>query len=1634
MPVSLTIVCSLERLPSLDIYDEQKTSIDVAFGLNLSVGATGADQVDTLAPFLSPWAWKIGGVLLQWAPTGKANPPVAGTMISQNPTPVPALRKRLDDDLKKYDNPDKVKQLAAPGPGRTPASSGAPKLDGTTNGPPIPPWTPRLMHLATLPFPVPQALNLNLLFRVSLTQLKADAKPAEYFKISGDAARRQRVAADFEGDYTAAPILAASGPFDMTRSPNDDGPQSGIWTYKSGTGADAPTIAAQVKRIGINPPADSFVDMADQWIRHPAGARADYAEDWQSRLEVRMAEAFRLPEFFADYLRPATAAPAVADIGIALIADCAGPGLVGASVAQGSSFAESLLATVKNVDPAQEPFTLTRPQWTELENLSRGLYTSFQQWKDTVTTTIPSLSNCELLKAAPKAMTIQEIAVQFQRIIDQVFSTQHDETQPDLINLWALFRAQWEVLLDNATTLGDAEKSRIRQALAAHASPPPAPSQPTAKTSRLFDIRTRLAVDNMDRLWSSFVVSNAAALAADPDGLQLIETCFPAFLQYYASIRFGIDRPSVAGCTLPSGASEQALINSFTLPVNYVPQAPQSERGGLKQSLINTRAENFKKVLRPEKGAVAPDDKVPQGLTFSLGRIAPDPNGSQADILESISGFAVLMREVGAVDTSWHCLNYAEPWLDDKPLLTDPCVAPYRLHYRGNLKQALATYNNKALTADSPLNEDDLLDRYYPSDKQLTYKDAFLRFRYCGAAAYADQTAQLPEPPNYVRTPGLKFKSSYQFAAVALTNCGIPPRSVADASGWKLARTIAAGVVPDAAIIGGKTGLEYRRSVQVGGPRINAAVTDTNDPRVIPPDVSTRAREYEFFDDGTASPPRSSKVPVVLLAPPTFKYGAAGVQFAFTVRPPAVGWDCWDRWVAPTISRDTRSGVIAEIYNLTRDNVGKPPEQTVDTSLDDPAVHTRFWLELRRVQDDGKLDTASAGQRRWVDYGAPIGSGATVNAYQRAPVGVTCIISDTEEIVPTTGKDVEVHVKKGELYRLALYAAVPKTDVPRFVDGLLKADDPANPPDAGYQFLPGSYFAIEVATDALPQPKDVWKAVHCVYHIEQTAPAGKEAVRSDLSPILAASTADGRAPNGHDVSPELINFRYLHRAIATHQAWRWTGRPVTMHPALKNPQGTEAAVRVWEGREFGDRLPLESIPHPMTVLPATTRGADPLAWAKDVRAFRFDITPRDAKGRFDERGGHHRFRIEAWSRYEGIMTANASRVAIDVDNDNYEWKSLFVPSRRQDVLPPPKLKLILPLTQTEREDSLLTQADDLYQLETIELNHRTAGMLVVLNEAWFETGGLGEGIEARVDLLPSPDNSPTTPPEARRYYRQAGPDPTVNLNLFKQAHGLLSQPVSDGDQSVTFQQITGPVGHYFDADNTTALFVGTSFILPPPTLPKENGADPPTPWFMVRVSFRRALSAPTPPAGAPPDYPHPSWKVVQRYSEYTEPLWVQYLPDFSLYDRFSSHVSSLRLRIKPNPTLLDAKGNAQQVDATPSDEGIFTLYLVLTRMVSDVIGRPDQESYVATFEQAADKTTWKTVANGETFSNMNGVFRARIIEVQRPNRTPSAGGACWNSPAGYFWDQFFYTNDATCDTPARIVRISEPIDQESTSL
>ena len=309
-----------------------------------------------------------------------------------------------------------------------------------------------------------------------------------------------------------------------------------------------------------------------------------------------------------------------------------------------------------------------------------------------------------------------------------------------------------------------------------------------------------------------------------------------------------------------------------------------------------------------------------------------------------------------------------------------------------------------------------------------------------------------------------------------------------------------------------------------------------------------------------------------------------------------------------------------------------------------------------------------------------------------------------------------------------------------------------------------------------------------------------------------------------------------------------------------------------------------------------------------------------------------------------------------------------MPSQRLDPLPAPKVRLIFPLTQSDPEDRLAKmnrgrrRRERLRAFEASQKKRRSAGLLVVLSEAWFETAGIGEGIEAQVELTPTPYTYPPT-----KYFYQLGPDVTAH---YIDESRLFNQEFPAGDQSVRFESILGPVGHYYDADNNTALMVGTSFVLPPPSVPASK--DGPMDWYQAKVAFRRTLDAryPATPTGLL-EYPPANlneWPLKRRYSLYTEPTWVQFLPEFSLYDGFDGHVSELLLDPKDKTaTLRQSDGTPVVLSPTEGPvPGEFQLYLVLTRKVVDVTGRADQEAYLGLYLQGEDGD-W--TANGAIFDS-----------------------------------------------------------------
>jgi hypothetical protein len=997
MPASLMIVCNLERVPAMDALDHSQ----LAFGMNLSVSWEGKDaQGNPTKPLLAepptdpdwrqltPWKWsQIKFVRVQFLPDGHdlkdyIDVPVVDQGVklitSEDPNTLGAALKKAYGDARPQDLP------FTPRPGATP--------DGQ-------PWPARLLHLSTFPFPIPQSLNLSLLFMVKASDLGIGTG-------AGDPKN---------GNLWAAPVINTGGPFAADRKPvpldkaQPPVPGELIWSY------DDPAIAAHLKSINLTPPVDSFVDMQEQWVRVP---QSEYFEDdWQGQLESRVAEAFRLPEFFSDLIRlhvpdsPDTGLFAVGSnlaqvsrMALASVADVAGFGLVGASSSEGKSFAKRLLASM---DGTVQPISLSPAQWASLEILAGTFYGNLDDWLTMLKTALPALSDSQLIKG--KALEVAQTLAQFQRILDIVFASENQQ------NLWKLFSAQWAALLKkSAIPLGD--QAKILAAFDWHAS------------KRLFDIRAGLAISNLDRFWPDFVKSNGSAAGADPSGTALIDTCFKIYLAYYGYSRVGATPLQPGTCKLPAAAP------AFSPPVT--PADNLDLQNELAKKLAD-RASQFRPRLRPIPTPTAASG-VPQGITVMLSRLEhEDRSGQRVDILEHSSGVVAFMREIGT-DTNWHCLNYSEPWLGSNKLDTGsygPALTPYRPHYRTALKQASLTYNNGSVTADSALAEPAMVGRYF--DSPIDYSTAFIRFRYFGAA---DPKTPLPD---LVKTPGLKFGRQYEFCFAALTNTGVPPASVADGSAkWRLKATLPDGVQPTGTYPTVKA--PYQRKILVGPLRLAApapsgppAPLRTADYPPVPNSVTPRAREYEGFAPaaGDFAPSCTSKeASAVLLSPTNWAKSGGRSQFSFDVRPPSVSWNCWDRWTSAdpqtTETRLSRSKLIAAIYRNTAGrakSIGQP-----DLQPDDPAVENKLWIELRPIADDGTLTApATSGDPKWSSWSNEFAKATAgdLKSFQRGPIRFTCTISDNNEGISVDADGVQVAVKQGELYRLTICAAV-KVETP----------------------------------------------------------------------------------------------------------------------------------------------------------------------------------------------------------------------------------------------------------------------------------------------------------------------------------------------------------------------------------------------------------------------------------------------------------------------------------------------------------------------------------------------------------------------------------------------------------------------------
>jgi hypothetical protein len=630
------------------------------------------------------------------------------------------------------------------------------------------------------------------------------------------------------------------------------------------------------------------------------------------------------------------------------------------------------------------------------------------------------------------------------------------------------------------------------------------------------------------------------------------------------------------------------------------------------------------------------------------------------------------------------------------------------------------------------------------------------------------------------------------------------------------------------------------------------------------------------------------------------------------------------------------------------------------------------------------------------------------------------------------------------VYQLNIFSCVSKPDYDvRFADVISAKREVPGPNGSIPVYLVSPFtMLVETATEVLIEGIE---GDHALERTDQRLwERLKPAFAPNNHPGSIAFTVAPTDPVGDE------GFKFLQRAELMRQVWRWQGRETPLHPALNENSSCKSGGVIsnldtcvemdqWEAWEFGNRFETDHLIQDLTTLPPTKLGG---------RRFFYKEVLETGADTDELRALHYRFAIKVHSRYAGIMPLNVpsiafpnvapnrtSRAHIQLPNNEVRdtmWRRLFVPCRRKKELPVPKVKFILPLTESFGEET-----------------GNTAGLLVVLNEPWYQEAGLGEGIAAEVQRTPGPANNPNAPSDKDIFYFELGTDPLVQLaeRGFQQSKDPTNKYF---DELCLNQKIRGPVGHTFDRTNESPLFVTTSFIVPAPTIfSTEKGQareriSRDFGWDFCRLRLRRVVTLSTqvaarndcrlttPSEVVSCDEPNPASQLV---GPFTEPYWVQYLPEFSHFAPADKKLSEARLKFENQSPLqfsiIDRNGQRMLLSPTASLNGIFELYLVLTRRVFDVAGHPEQEVYLEVFHQDTGTKLW-TTSNPPALSSDTDL-RARIIEVQR--RPPQTGQFQSGEP---LWLALFGPKagqeDKTADKDlTRIVRISQPIEGLSTT-
>lgn len=338
----------------------------------------------------------------------------------------------------------------------------------------------------------------------------------------------------------------------------------------------------------------------------------------------------------------------------------------------------------------------------------------------------------------------------------------------------------------------------------------------------------------------------------------------------------------------------------------------------------------------------------------------------------------------------------------------------------------------------------------------------------------------------------------------------------------------------------------------------------------------------------------------------------------------------------------------------------------------------------------------------------------------------------------------------------------------------------------------------------------------------------------DLSVLLAPAEPTGAA------SDALTRLRYFHTATIGWQVWRWLGRPVPPYPrgiaddvppevvdllaqdnvSLRDAMSAAAQVPYfWDYSGFADRTPDPEVIRARPLVctwrnspnaPSVTLHREPLAHISREMLYRFQITLNHRYTRVYAKAAETDTSVNALIPRDVLAShpiepTHAPRVSVA----DY-WKRGRRPAMLAGRPAPPRVKVILPLTQRATDDA-----------------SSVASVLLVLNEEHGAIGGLAETLDAAIELTTR--RYTYTNPATSASRLEVGPDPVLETSL----PGIWKDPTASRATQFFGIQLDGPIGHTFDIGEPEGRYVTSSYI--------AHAVGKIAPWSLAKVRVRRVV-------------------------------------------------------------------------------------------------------------------------------------------------------------------------------------------------